>query len=260
MTKGPTNVEESTSKKDRQANLLELMGIEIRYTATTSVVKNLSLNVKRGSVVTILGANGAGKSSVLKRVSGLIPAQPSGGKILFEGSSIEGKRPEYIVRAGISYVPEGRELFGQLTVYENLKMGAYIRKDRKAIKEDRERVMNYFPILKERKKQIAGTLSGGEQQMLAIARGLMSRPKLLMLDEPSLGLAPMLVRDIFDIISEINREGMTILIVEQNANMALKIADFGYVMETGVVVLKGSAEQLRKDEMLQEFYLGGRDE
>lgn len=260
MTKSPTKGKESASKKDRQANILELMGIEIRYAATTSVVKNLSLNVKRGSVVTILGANGAGKSSVLKRVSGLIPAQPPGGKILFEGSSIKGKRPEYIVRAGISYVPEERELFGQLTVYENLKMGAYIRKDRKAIKEDRERIMNYFPILKERRKQIAGTLSGGEQQMLAIARGLMSRPKLLMLDEPSLGLAPMLVRDIFDIISEINREGMTILIIEQNANMALKIADFGYVMETGVVVLKGSAEQLRKNEMLQEFYLGGRDE
>lgn len=153
MTKGPTKGKESASQKNRQANLLELMGIEIRYAATTSVVKNLSLNVKRGSVVTILGANGAGKSSVLKRVSGLISAQPSGGKIFFEGSSIAGKRPEYIVRAGISYVPEGRELFGQLTVYENLKMGAYIRKDRRAIKEDRERVMSYFPILKERKNR-----------------------------------------------------------------------------------------------------------
>jgi branched-chain amino acid transport system ATP-binding protein len=243
--------------REEGGSLLELLGVKICY-GETCVVSDLDLAVEAGNVVSILGANGAGKSSVLKRISGLVRGRAAEGAILLEGRPIGGKRPERIVRAGISYVPEGRELFNQLTVSENLKMGSYTRRDGADVRADLKRVTDYFPILRERRRQIAGTLSGGEQQMLAIARGLMSRPKLLMLDEPSLGLAPMLVRDIFNIIKEINREGVTILIVEQNANMALKIADFGYVMETGRIALKGTAEELRENEVVREYYLGGR--
>ncbi|MBN1574205.1 MAG: ABC transporter ATP-binding protein [Deltaproteobacteria bacterium] len=244
-------------EKGGRKSLLELTGVEVRYDAS-AVVSDLSMSVEEGSVVALLGANGAGKSSVLKRISGLIRGRRDEGTILFDGRPIDSMRPEHIVRAGISCVPEGRELFGDLTVSENLKMGSYIRRERAGIKEDLERVNGYFPVLKDRKKQITSTLSGGEQQMLAVARGLMSRPRLLMLDEPSLGLAPMLVKDIFGIIREINREGVTVLIVEQNARMALEVADFGYVMETGRIVLEGTAENLRGNNMVREYYLGGR--
>ncbi len=254
--KGAATKNASPEKKGEKS-LLQLTGVEVRYNAST-VVSDLSLSVGEGSVVALLGANGAGKSSVLKRISGLIRGKSDGGTILFDGRPIEGMRPEHIVRAGISHVPEGRELFGDLTVSENLKMGSYTRRERAGIREDFERVTGYFPVLKDRKKQIASTLSGGEQQMLAVARGLMLSPKLLMLDEPSLGLAPMLVKEIFDIIGEINREGVTVLIVEQNARMTLDIADYGYVMETGRIVLEGTAEELKKDEMVREYYLGGR--
>lgn len=246
-----------SSKSAGEKSLLRLTGIDVRY-GTTVVVSDLSLGVGEGSVVALLGANGAGKSSVLKRISGLIHGKRDEGTILFDGRPIDNMRPEHIVRAGISHVPEGRELFGDLTVWENLKMGSYTRRERGKIREDFELVTRFFPILRERRKQIASTLSGGEQQMLAVARGLMSSPRLLMLDEPSLGLAPMLVREIFDIIVEINREGVTVLIVEQNANMALEIADYGYVMETGRIVLEGTAEDLRGNDMVREYYLGGR--
>jgi branched-chain amino acid transport system ATP-binding protein len=245
------------SKSGGKKSLLKLTGVDVRYDETI-VVSDLSMSVEEGSVVAILGANGAGKSSVLKRISGLIHGKRDEGTILFNGHPIDGMRPEHIVRIGISHVPEGRELFGDLTVSENLKMGSYTRRERGKIKADFERVIGYFPVLRERRKQIASTLSGGEQQMLAVARGLMSRPRLLMLDEPSLGLAPMLVRDIFDIIREINGAGVTILIVEQNARMALDIADYCYVMETGKIVLEGTADELKKDDMVREYYLGGR--
>ena len=233
--------------------MLELKSIESYY-GNIQALKGFNLEVPEGGIVAILGANGAGKSTTLKTISGLI--QPRCGQILFQGQSIDKREPHQIVRMGICQVPEGREIFMGLTVQENLKMGAFTRNDAKAIQNDLERIYRSFPILKERAKQQAGTLSGGEQQMLAIARGLMSDPKLMLLDEPSLGLAPLMVEEIFRIITEINQEGVTILLVEQNANIALQTAQYGYVMETGAVALHDSAENLIQNDYVRKVYLG----
>ena len=233
--------------------MLEIKAIESYY-GKIQALKGITLEVPEGEIVAILGANGAGKSTTLKTISGLI--QPRRGEILFQGQAIDKREPHQIVRLGICQVPEGRDIFMGLTVQENLKMGAFTRKDAKAIQNDLERIYLSFPILKERAKQQAGTLSGGEQQMLAIARGLMSNPKLMLLDEPSLGLAPLMVEEIFRIITEINQEGVTILLVEQNANMALQTARYGYVMETGTVALHDSAENLILNDYVRKVYLG----
>jgi branched-chain amino acid transport system ATP-binding protein len=216
---------------------------------------DVSLEVSEGQIVALLGANGAGKSSTLRVISGLL--RPSEGSVEFLAEPIHRRPPESIVAMGISHVPEGRELFAELTVLENLELGAYTRRDRDGIRRDIDRVCEYFPILAERRKQPAGSLSGGEQQMLAIARGLMSRPKLLLLDEPSLGLAPLLVKEIFAIIETINREEkVTILLVEQNANMALSIAAYAYVLETGRIALADTGHSLRANEAVRRSYLG----
>jgi branched-chain amino acid transport system ATP-binding protein len=233
--------------------MLELKSIESYY-GKIQALKGIDLEVPESGIVAILGANGAGKSTTLKTISGLI--QPLRGQILFQGQSIHKKEPHQIVRMGICQVPEGRDIFMGLTVQENLKMGAFTRNDAKAIQNDMERIYQSFPILKERARQQAGTLSGGEQQMLAIARGLMSNPKLMLLDEPSLGLAPLMVEEIFRIIVEINKDGVTILLVEQNANMALQTAQYGYVMETGSVALHDSAENLIQNDYVRKVYLG----
>jgi len=235
--------------------LLDLQNVLTRYDRLTAL-SDVSLTAARGDIVTILGANGAGKSTILKTIAGLIDRQPASGSIRYDGREIGGMEVEEIVRLGIAYVPEGRELFLRLTVEENLRMGAYARRDGSFIREDYERVTDLFPILAERKKQTAGTLSGGEQQMLAIARGLMSRPRLLLLDEPSLGLAPLLVADIFRIITTINDEGVTIVLVEQKARMALSVADYGYVLENGRVALEGSPHALMVDDLVRHHYLG----
>ena len=218
------------------------------------------MTVEEGGVTAILGANGSGKSSILKTVMGLIEDQPDKGEIEFDGHAIHGMDTEDIVRMGIGYVPEGRDVFEELTVRENLAMGAYIRKDKNGVKRDLARVYEYFPVLRDRTGQWAGTLSGGEQQMLAMGRALMARPRLLLLDEPSLGLAPLLVREIFGIIRSINREGTTVLLVEQNARMALSVADFGLIIENGRIVMKGDAEELANDKDVREFYMGARSE
>ena len=216
---------------------------------------DVSLEVSEGQIVALLGANGAGKISTLRVISGLL--RPSEGSVEFLAEPIHRRPPEAIVAMGISHVPEGRELFAELTVLENLELGAYTRHDRNGIRRDIDRVCEYFPILAERRKQPAGSLSGGEQQMLAIARGLMSRPKLLLLDEPSLGLAPLLVKEIFEIIETINREEkVTILLVEQNANMALSIAAYAYVLETGRIALADTGHSLRANEAVRRSYLG----
>ena len=233
--------------------MLELKSIESFY-GKIQALKGITLEVPEGGIVAILGANGAGKSTTLKTISGLI--QPLRGQILFQGQSIHKREPHQIVRLGICQVPEGRDIFMGLTVQENLKMGAFTRSDSKGIQDDLGRIFQSFPILKERARQQAGTLSGGEQQMLAIARGLMSDPKLMLLDEPSLGLAPLMVEEIFRIISEINKEGVTILLVEQNANMALQTAQYGYVMETGTVALQDTAENLIRNDYVRKVYLG----
>lgn len=218
-------------------------------------LRGVSLEVPAGSIVAVLGANGAGKSSMLRAISGLL--RPSLGTIEFEGRRIDRLAPERIVQMGISQAPEGRQIFTELTVMENLRLGAYTRNDGKEIKQDLEKVFSYFPVLGERRKQEAGTLSGGEQQMLCIGRALMAKPKMLLLDEPSLGLAPMLVREIFDIIKAVNeQDGITVLLVEQNANMALGVAQYGYVLETGEVALHETAENLRRDESVRHAYLG----
>lgn len=241
------------------ATLLELKNIETFYRLIYAL-RGVSLAVEEGTITAILGNNGAGKSTVLKTVMGLLDDQPDKGTIEFMGKRIDGKDPEVIVRMGLSYVPEGREVFEELTVRENLLMGAYIRKDRGVVKKDFEQIYGYFPVLKKRENQWAGTLSGGEQQMLAIGRALMNRPKLLFLDEPSLGLSPILVRDIFAIIRTINQEGVTILLVEQNARMALGIAHTGLILENGRFVMKGKARDLMEDKDVQEFYMGMRSE
>lgn len=239
--------------------LLEIKNIETFYTLIYAL-RGVSLAVEEGTVTAILGNNGAGKSTILKTVMGLLDDQPDKGTIEFLGKRIDGKDPEVIVRMGLSYVPEGREVFDELSVKENLLMGAYIRRDRGAIRKDFEQIYAYFPVLKEREAQWAGTLSGGEQQMLAIGRALMNRPKLLFLDEPSLGLSPILVRDIFKIIKTINQEGVTILLVEQNVRMALTMSDFGLILENGRFVMKGESKDLIEDKDVQEFYMGMRSE
>ena len=233
--------------------MLELKSIESYY-GKIQALKGITIEVPEGGIVAILGANGAGKSTTLKTISGLL--QPQRGQILFQGQSIHQKEPHEIVRMGICQVPEGRDIFMGLSVQENLKMGAFTRNNTKAVQNDMERIYRSFPILSERAKQQAGTLSGGEQQMLAIARGLMSNPRLMLLDEPSLGLAPLMVEEIFRIITEINKEGVTILLVEQNANMALQSAQYGYVMETGAIALHDSAENLIQNDYVRQVYLG----
>jgi branched-chain amino acid transport system ATP-binding protein len=237
------------------AELLTLTGVETSY-GSIRALKGVSFKVPERSVVALLGANGAGKSTTLKSISGLVP--PARGTVTFMGRRIDGLPSEHIVRLGISHVPEGRELFPELTVIENLKMGAYTRTEKRAIRDSLDRVQAHFPILAERRSQLAGTLSGGEQQMLAIGRALMAEPKLMLLDEPSLGLAPMLVEEIFRIIGEINRSGTTVLLVEQNANKALSVADYGYVLETGMISLEGDSQQLLRDDHVRRAYLGQR--
>ncbi len=239
--------------------LLEIKNIETYY-GLIYALRGLSLSVEEGTITAILGSNGAGKSTILKTVCGLIDDQPDKGTIEFMGKRIDGRDTEKIVRMGISYVPEGREVFEELTVKENLLMGAYIRKDRTGIRQDFERVYGLFPVLKAREEQWAGTLSGGEQQMLAIGRALMNLPKLLFLDEPSLGLSPILVNEIFKIIRAIYKEGTTILLVEQNARMALAISHFGLILENGRFVMKGRAAELMEDRDVKEFYMGVRSE
>jgi branched-chain amino acid transport system ATP-binding protein len=234
--------------------LLRLDQVQAHY-GPVQALRNVTLSVPEGSIVTVLGANGAGKSTTLRCISGVIHA--SGGSIEYDGRRIDRLGPEQIVRLGISQVPEGRQIFVQLSVLENLQLGAYIRKDRSAIARDLERVFTYFPILARRRGQTAGTLSGGEQQMLALGRALMARPRLLLLDEPSLGLAPLVVREIFHNIQVISREErLTVLVVEQDASAALSIAETGYVLEVGRVVLTGLAETLRDDEGVRRSYLG----
>ena len=233
---------------------LQVRNLESYY-GPVLAVRGISLDVPAGAIVALLGANGAGKTTVLKTISGVL--QPDKGTVRFAGEAIARQEPDAIVRQGIVHVPEGREIFPLLSVAQNLAMGAYSRTDR-AVPDDIERVLGYFPILRERLAQSAGTLSGGQQQMLALARGLMARPKLMLLDEPSLGLSPRLVRDIFGVIRRLNRDrGIGMLLVEQNARLALDTADFGYVMETGRIVLDGPAETLRRSRDVQEFYLGG---
>jgi branched-chain amino acid transport system ATP-binding protein len=234
--------------------LLEIEGLDVHYGAIHAL-RGVSIKVEEGSVVTLVGSNGAGKTTTLRAVSGIIPA--SGGSIRFAGNSILGRKPHEIVRAGISHSPEGRGVFPNLSVRENLELGAYIRNDTAGIKRDLEHGLTLFPRLRERIAQLAGTLSGGEQQMLAVARALMSRPKLLLLDEPSLGLAPQIVAAIFQIIRTINADGVTILLVEQNAHMALKVANVGYVLETGTIKLHDDAKKLAASDEIRKAYLGG---
>ena len=233
------------------SKLLTIKDLSVAY-GGIQAVRGISFDVSEGEVVTLIGANGAGKSSTLRSIAGLV--KPSGGSVLFQDKELSGLTTENIVKNGITLVPEGRRVFVNLTVYENLKMGAYMRKDN--LEADLNWVYDLFPRLKERNWQSAGTLSGGEQQMLAIARALMSRPKLIMMDEPSLGLAPLVVQGVFDIIREINKQGVTILLVEQNANMALKAADRAYVMETGQITMSGSGQDLLENEEIREAYLG----
>ncbi|WP_144475613.1 ABC transporter ATP-binding protein [Cytobacillus oceanisediminis] len=232
--------------------MLKVQGISTSY-GKISVLKNISLEVEEGSIVTILGANGAGKSTTMKTICGLL--KPQEGKVEFLGEDVTGRRPDQLVRTGIALVPEGRQILSGMTVLENLEMGAYHRKDHE-IKHDIEKVMDRFPILEERQQQLGGTLSGGQQQMLAIARAILSRPKLLLLDEPSMGLAPLVVADIFKIIKEINKTGTTVLLVEQNARQALRISDYGYVLETGKIVAEGKSSDLLTDPRIMEAYLG----
>lgn len=231
--------------------MLKVDGLKVNY-GGIEAVKGISFEVPEKSIVTLIGANGAGKSTTLRSIVSLV--KPSAGKITFEGEDITGKDTNDIVAKGITLVPEGRKIFPDLTVLENLKIGAYMRKDN--LTDDLNWVYDLFPRLKERHWQAGGTLSGGEQQMLAVARALMSRPKLIMMDEPSLGLAPLIVKGIFDIIKEINKQGVTILLIEQNANMALRTADIGYVMETGKITMTGSGNELLADEKVRAAYLG----
>jgi branched-chain amino acid transport system ATP-binding protein len=236
--------------------LLKIRNLQTYY-GRIRVLDNVSLSVKPGEVVTLIGANGAGKSTILNCISRLIPCRE--GEIFFQGQRINGQPPEAVVRLGICQVPEGRQIFQPLTVLENLELGAYLRyakRNRSSIQQDMDMIFSLFPVLAERLQQISGTLSGGEQQMLAIGRALMSRPKLLLLDEPSMGLAPRLVADIFHTVVKLRQEGLTILIVEQNARAALRIADRGYVMETGKIILQGTASELLEDHDVKRAYLG----
>lgn len=231
--------------------MLKIKDLNVTY-GGINAVRDVSFDVEEGSIVTLVGANGAGKSSILRTIAGVVT--PKSGSIEFCGEDITGLSAEKVVKSGITLVPEGRRIFPDLTVLENIKIGAYLRRD--SLEEDIEWVYDLFPRLKERSWQMAGTLSGGEQQMLAVARALMSRPKLMMMDEPSLGLAPLIVRDIFSIIKEINKNGVTILLIEQNANMALKTAHRGYVLETGRIKLQGTGAELLANEEVKKAYLG----
>ncbi|WP_418222559.1 ABC transporter ATP-binding protein [Clostridium isatidis] len=233
--------------------MLQLKNIDLYYDGIHAL-KDLSIEVKKGEIVTLIGANGAGKTSTLRAISGLHPIK--NGTITYNGKDLKKIPANKIVSLGLSHVPEGRKIFANLTVYENLLLGAYLRKDKKEIQEDLIKVYEKFPRLKERLKQQAGTLSGGEQQMLAIGRALMNRPDMLILDEPSMGLAPLVVKEIFDIIKEINKSGTTILLVEQNANMALSIADTAYVLETGKIALSGTAKEIANNDSVRSAYLG----
>jgi branched-chain amino acid transport system ATP-binding protein len=233
--------------------LLELTGVEARYGAVKAL-HGISIQVEAGSIVALLGANGAGKTTTLRAISGTVQRS---GEVIFDGRRLKGSSPEDVARLGISHVPEGRGVMSQLSVWDNLRMGAYIRRDAKRIAADYERIFAAFPVLAERRQQVAGTLSGGEQQMLAIARALMSRPRLLMLDEPSLGLAPIVVRSIFQLVRFINKEeGVAVLVVEQNATIALAASEHAYVLEVGRVALSGKSEELRQNEAVRRSYLG----
>ena len=234
--------------------MLELENVSAGYGSITAL-QGVSLKVEKGTIVTLVGANGAGKSTTLRAISGLVPVRS--GKVVFEGQDLTNKRPHQIVARGLAHVPEGRMIFSNLTVMENLQMGAYLRRDRAGIASDLEFVLETFPRLRERTWQQAGTLSGGEQQMLAIGRALMGRPSCLMLDEPSLGIAPLLVKTIFEKIVQVNRElGLTVLLVEQNAHLALEVSHFGYVLETGRILLSDRSEQLKTNPAVQAAYLG----
>ena len=234
--------------------MLEVKDLEVYYGAIHAV-KGISLRVEDGQIVTLIGSNGAGKSTTLHTISGLI--KPRSGNILFDGTDITGTPAHKIVASGLVQVPEGRHVFANMSVMENLDMGAYLRKDKDGIEKDKKKVFELFPRLFERKNQLSGTLSGGEQQMLAMGRALMERPRVLLLDEPSMGLAPLLVKEIFSIVKTINEEGTTVLLVEQNANMALSIADYAYVLETGRITLSGPAADLSASEAVRKAYLGG---
>ena len=232
---------------------LEIRDLHVSYGGIRAL-KGIDLTVEEGQIVTLIGANGAGKSTTLRAISGL--QKPQSGSILYGGEELVGLPAKEIVRRGIIHVPEGRRVFPDMTVAENLKIGAFLRKDKDGIASDMDYVYSLFPRLKERSWQPAGTLSGGEQQMLAVGRALMSRPKVLMMDEPSLGLAPLIVKDIFSIIRRVNADGITVLLIEQNANAALRIADYGYVLETGVIALTGPGEELLRNDSVREAYLG----
>ncbi len=235
--------------------LLEFKNIVAAYGSITAL-KNVTFNVEEGQVVSLIGANGAGKTSTMRTITGLL--KPSEGQVFFNGEDVTGLPAHKLVEKGISLVPEGRQIIEGLTVYENLEMGAYQRKDKEGVKEDIDRIYSIFPILNDRKDQLGGQLSGGQQQMLAIGRALMSKPKLLLLDEPSMGLAPLIVREIFDIVRRINKQGTTVLLVEQNAKKALEVAHYGYVLETGSMVLEGPAEEVMNNPRVKEAYLGGQ--
>lgn len=235
--------------------MLEVDKIDVYY-GPIHALKEVSLTVNEGDIVSLIGANGAGKTTTLKTISGLL--RPKNGSIKFKGKEISSRPAQEIVNLGISQVPEGRRVFPEMSVQENLEMGAYLRRDKQEVARDFDQVFDRFPRLKERSRQLAGTLSGGEQQMLAIGRALMARPTLLLLDEPSMGLAPLLVREIFEIVKNINENGTTILLVEQNARMALSIANYAYVLETGVVVLEGEAAGMLESDEVKQAYLGGK--
>jgi len=233
--------------------VLKVRSLSVHY-GKIRAVRDIDMDIEKGEIVSLIGANGAGKSTTLRALSGLI--KPAGGTIEFEGKPINGCSAKVIVEAGMSHCPEGRQIFPRMTVMENLELGAYTRKDKNNLQTDYERIFEYFPVLAQRRTQLGGTLSGGEQQMLAMGRALMSRPKLLLLDEPSLGLAPLLVEKIFEIIQSINREGMTVLLIEQNAWQALNISHRGYVLETGCVSVSGAASELLHNDHVRKAYLG----
>ncbi len=240
---------------ESRQNILELHDVVVNF-GVINALKSISLHIKTGDIVTLIGANGAGKTTTLRAISGLVPIKS--GRIIYQGDDISLLKPHQIVRNGIAHVPEGRMVFANLSVLENLQMGAYLQQDKKVIKSQMDYVYSIFPRLKERIKQTAGTLSGGEQQMLAIGRALMSCPKFLMLDEPSLGIAPLLVKNIFEKIVEINRQqGLTILLVEQNANLALDISTYGYVLESGKIIVQDNSQVLKTNPEIRKAYLGG---
>jgi len=234
-------------------SILQIKNLSIKY-EKAEAVHNVNLSVRKGSITTLIGANGAGKTSIMRAISGLV--KPAGGEILFEQEKISTCNPSEIVTKGIAHVPEGRRLFPEMTVLENLELGSYTRKNRKKIKDDIERILNYFPDLKPKLRQEAGRLSGGQQQMVAIGRALMADPKLLLLDEPSIGIAPLVVKEIGEIIKSINKDGVSCLLVEQDAHLALELADYGYVLQTGSIFLEGKSSSLLENELVQVAYLG----